>query len=458
MSLRFAGAVLVALFPIAGWSQSTLNFPVPADTASGALVGYAIVNPGRAAATVNFAVYEENGNQTGSASISVPAGGQVARLFSELFGNSNANGWVQATSTASGLQGITMGGDFVNNVDGIASADASADQVFPLTADTTTIIVANPTPAPANIAMRFFSSAGTEAAPGLDLTLAGHGMSIQPLSDRPSREQYANVAYVRITAAGEFAATAMVAQYLIAKPEFALYNGINAAKAGSTLNFAHVVSGELGAVSYRTAVALTNLSSAVENVTIKFTPDSGAAPASVQIAMSPGAGIHEVIAFPGAGFKNGWLQVQSSGPIAGVMSVANADDRNAGIAIVQAQGNGSTTMFFPHIANSAPWSTGIAFANPTQNPATIEVFAVGANGTSIGSAATFTLEPGAKTAKLLNELIPQARDVNGGFVFVRTNLIPILGLELFTLRSGGPMANVPAGPSASGVTFTPPAQ
>jgi hypothetical protein len=131
------------------------------------------------------------------------------------------------------------------------------------------------------------------------------------------------------------------------------------------------------------------------------------------------------------------------------MVVANTDPRSAGIAVVQAQTAGATSMIFSHIANVAPWVTGLALVNTTSNPVTVEVFAMNPNGTLIGGAATaptarFTLSPRGKTARLLSELIPQTQSVNGGFVFVRTSGIPIFAMELFSLRKGGPIANVPS--------------
>ena len=43
---------------------------------------------------------------------------------------------------------------------------------------------------------------------------------------------------------------------------------------------------------------------------------------------------------------------------------------------------------------------------------------------------TFTIEPGKKIAKVIHELIPQTRGVNGGFVYVRTaNKVPLYGIE-----------------------------
>jgi hypothetical protein len=459
-----AGALFVLVSPSIAWTQSTLNFPIPVDAASGSQVGYAVVNPNPATATATFTAYDQTGTPTGSTSVSIPARGQFARLFSELFANSSVNGWVQVTSSVSGLKGFTIGGDFANNVDGTAGAEGASDQVFPLIGNTTTIALANPTAATLTLTLSFLTAAGGEIPPALSLTLFPHASLVQPLLDLPwFGQQYAGATYVRITGSCDFAATALVAQYLVAKPEFALYNGIDVSKAGTALTFPHVVDGELDGVLYRTAIALTNLSSIPQSVALTFTPDSGLGPVSISITLSPGATIRDVVTFPGGGFHNGWLQVQSPGPIAGVMAVTNTDPRSVGIAVVQPQTAGSTSMIFSHFANLAPWATGLAFVNTTSNPVTVEVFAMNPNGTLIGGPATapmsrFTLNPQSKTARLLNELIPQTQTANGGFVFVRTSGIPIFGMELFSLRKGGPIANVPADVLTGTINFTPPAQ
>jgi hypothetical protein len=454
---KFVSIMFTALFPAAAWSQSTLNFPLPVDVASKSMVGYAVVNPDRTPALVTFKAYDETGAVTASTSLPAPAGGQIAKLFSELFSTSNANGWVQVTSNVSGLHGFMIGGDFVNNVDGVDNADSSVDQVFPLTAATTTIVIANPMPALVFAEMKFFNAYGIEITPSLQFGIPGHGSLLQPVLDLPFfGQQYADARSIRLTSGG-LAAAAMVAQYMISKPEFALYNGVDIKRAGTQLNFPHVVDGELDGVTYRTAIAITNVGPLSQTVTLTFTPESGFGSKSEQLTIAAGGTTRELITFPGSGFQSGWLQVQSPGGVAAVLAVVNADARSAGIAVVEPQTAGSSAMLFAQIANQAPWSTGLAFVNTSQAPTTVEVFAVDPRGTLIGGGAAddqarILLDPGAKTARLLSDLVPETQSLNGGYVFVRTTgNIPILGTEIFTLRKGGPVATVPS--AALPITF-----
>jgi len=115
---------------------------------------------------------------------------------------------------------------------------------------------------------------------------------------------------------------------------------------------------------------------------------------------------------------------------------------------------------FAHIADVSPWWTGLGLLNTSSSNATVSVYAMNLNGTLIGGAdnvatARFTINAGAKVAKLLTELIPQSetRGENGGFIFI-TSTQPLYGIELFFLRNLRIVANVAAG---SGTGFTVPA-
>src|SRR5215831_1712129 len=94
--------LILALFwmalPIAAQAQSTLAFPrflSPGDLPG---TGFAIVNYNATPATVTFTYYGLNGSALSTATLTIPAGGQIAKLGSELFPSVGASGWVRATS------------------------------------------------------------------------------------------------------------------------------------------------------------------------------------------------------------------------------------------------------------------------------------------------------------------------------------------------------------------------
>ena len=90
--------------PGACWAQSVLHFPIVVDSTP---VGIAIVNPGVEAAQVSVSAYSSNGQQVAAGVQTIPGGGQIAKLGSELFGpGANAkggvSGWIQVTSSKIG--------------------------------------------------------------------------------------------------------------------------------------------------------------------------------------------------------------------------------------------------------------------------------------------------------------------------------------------------------------------
>src|SRR5579884_3327174 len=97
-------SLLLNVCPLRG--QSTLTFARVMQSGDLTATGFAIVNDGSAPAVVGFTLRDAAGNTISSTSATVPAGGQLARLASELFPNAQTGGWVQASSTASNLHGF----------------------------------------------------------------------------------------------------------------------------------------------------------------------------------------------------------------------------------------------------------------------------------------------------------------------------------------------------------------
>src|SRR5438552_1171832 len=94
--------------PLMGFSQSTLNFPKLFSAAELPVTGFAIVNPNTTTATVTYTLYAANGSTVSSSSKPISAGGQLALSGDQLFAAVAGGGWVQATSSASGLVGFWL--------------------------------------------------------------------------------------------------------------------------------------------------------------------------------------------------------------------------------------------------------------------------------------------------------------------------------------------------------------
>jgi hypothetical protein len=100
----------------------------------------------------------------------------------------------------------------------------------------------------------------------------------------------------------------------------------------------------------------------------------------------------------------------------------------------------------------------LALLNTSNVPATAELYAMDPSGALIGKT-TVNIEPGARLTKIVHELIPETRGVNGGFIYLRsTNGVPLYGMELFYTEDLKVLSNVAAGKLAAGLPFVPPPQ
>jgi hypothetical protein len=255
--------------------------------------------------------------------------------------------------------------------------------------------------------------------------------------------------YIQLTSSAPVAASFTTYDYLV--HETAVLTAINSAGSRSDLVFSHVLSGVAPDADWTTDIEIINTGSATATLTLTFNTQEAGVKTAQRTLMAGGAlrqSVQELFGVTNA-FQSGWVRVSSGEPIVG--AAVYADRLHSGCAAVPAQTSAQTTLLFAHIADLAPWYTGIALLNATDTPANVEVFGFNSDGSPIGGAtaaqARFTLPAGARTAKVLGEWIPatQQRAADGGFVLIRTtNDVPLYGLELFFLRNLTVLANVPA--------------
>lgn len=461
MTKKLVLILSILVLPVALLGQSTLNFPrayTPADLTT---TGFAIVNPGPTDASVSLRLLSATGAVVSVSSQVIGARGQIALLGSEYFQNPAATGWVQATSATAGLQGFWIGGDFSSYTDGADGAVSAADQVLPLVAGQTEINIANPGNAAITVTIHLRGANGVESSAPVTRDIQALGIfQSQVLAIFPSAD-LTQPAHIRITSSGMFLATSVIKGLLVPR-DTGVVNGIDVSSATTAMYFPHVVSGPLGAQNYITLVGVTNLASTAQTVTIASTGQDGGIPSVVQRTVAANGTLRETAQslFNYSAFQDGWIKVTGTAAITGYSAIA--ETTAGGLAVVPVQVTPQTSLLFLQVADIPPWSTGIALLNATNTPANVEVYAMYPDpnrgligGPSTASTASFTLNPGAKIAKLLPELIGVS--VNGGFVFVRTtNNLPLYGLELFFDQSGSFLANVAAGSLAPGLSFTPP--
>jgi hypothetical protein len=462
--VRFRLGLLFTMLvlPIMGYSQSTLLFPKLFSPSELPNTGFAIVNPGSAAATVTFTLYGPGGQIVSTYAMVIGAGGQKAQAGSELFSNTGNGGWVKATSSATGLQGFWLNyNGSLTLIDGAEAASMATEVVIPLVAGQTEVNVANPNAVSTPITLRLYGSDGLEMAAAVTGNVAANGVFQSQASSLFPSANLPQAQYIRITSgAGPVAATALITGYLV-PTESAVVNGVDRSANITEANFPHVISGELTGANYTTVIGVTNLSASSQTVTLTFTPTTGA-PISVPPTTLPGNGslratAKDLFDLP-AGFQDGWVKITGTAPLTGFAAYG---DTIAGALAVVPVGSAKSSLVFAHIADgpaiAAPWQTGLAFLNTSATTANIEIYAMTAEGQLIGKNTNVTLAPGKKIADQLHNWIPQTRGINGGFVFARTtNNVPLFGIELFYTEDLKILSNVAAGALAPGITYTPP--
>lgn len=455
-------AVVMISAPLLCWGQSTLNFPrimLPQEFSS---TGFAIVNPGAAAATISFTLYGEDGSVQQVATETVPGRGQLSKLAREIFPFSTSSGWIQATASAGGLQGFWFGGDFVSRADGAEAAPSSTELVLPLITAQSEIHIANTGATDITVRLNLLGADGFDSATPFPQWIPAKGFLKADMSSIFHPEDPASPSHLRITcpcANAGFAATVITRDFLAA-PSWAVANGVPAAAIATTIYFPYFVEGPQGNANWRSLLGLTNLSKTAPN-SVDITVITDGRTIRSQQTIAPNGGLRlpvRDLVGASSSSQTGWARVSSTSglPLTGYM--AYADVVAAGVAVVPPQQDAQTSLLFAHIADLTPWLTGMALLNSNAAPANIDVFAMTPSGSLIGSH-SFSLPSGASTARLLRELIPQTqtREADGGFLFVRSNL-PIHGIELFFSRNLNIIANVGAGRLAPGITFEPPSR
>ncbi len=436
-------------------AQSTLTFARVMSAAELSLTGYAVVNPGRTSANVLFALRAFDGTLINSSVQVVPAGGQVARLASELFPNAAAGGWVQAASASPNLRGFWLGGDFATFADSAEAAPSAGELVLPVISTDSEVHFVNPTAASQVILIRIVGPEGQDITDPEIRVLPASGSFRSKSNLLFAAADLSRATHARVSC-NMCAGSVLLKDYLAA-PSMAVANGIGMASAARQLDFPHVIQGTLSGLTYSTVVSVTNLTSSAQTLTLTFTSETGAASIPVTRELPAGGTLREtaetMFSFANS-FQSGWIRVIGELPIAGI--VVYAELVNRAVAVTPAATVTATGLFLSHIADLTPWSTGIAILNPGTATALVEIYAINPSGTRIGHA-EIAVAAGGKIARLLSEYIPEtlARPRDGGFIFLKSSE-PVYGLELFFRRDLKVLSNVPAFGLAPGEVFTPP--
>jgi YVTN family beta-propeller protein len=467
--VRLILGFVIVLVSLAGdvFGQSVLNFPRVISSQQ-TFTGIAVSNPSSLQASVTFAAFQADGTAfQNPRTVTIPAGGQYARQFSEIFPITGTfNGWLQATSATPGLTGFFLNANLsITDVDGAGAGVPSAEFILPITSEDeqarTELTLLNTNTGSAAATAVLYATDGTVIATK-PLTLNGRSLVRQTMQPMFGAADLAAASHVRVQSDIPIVGHAVVADFRI--PDVALRRETIAvagqqAAAATAYVLPQFVTGR-GWTSY---LSVVNGNGVAQEITLTAYKEDGTqweVPANPkQISLAGNASLKttvgEFFEFPQAQFSAGWIEVRSSlGFVISNIGFGNVDAPSFAMVSAVDAGRATRLNVYSHIAEGGGFFTGLTVVNPNREPATVEFFALRPDGTTIGRS-TFTVGPNQRIGKLFRELLPSTFEQLGGWAFLRSSQ-PVVAAALFGSTNGLALANVPA--QAPSADFVPPAQ
>ena len=435
---------------------STLNFPRLSFDPT-IVTGIAVLNPNEKAASLTLTPYGEDGKPLlEPISIVIEPGRQFADVTASLFGTGLDPGtvaWLQGLSSSDNLTGFFLflnlpdvsvfdGADLPESAKQIIFNEVRTDGDF-----STELNLINPGPVESVVELQMGGSGTNQLR---NVTLPSRGVL------RVDAEEFFQKGPQPVTTSAE-------ARYITASSDVEIAGfsvvrgsrdllGSNARPATETLNTLFFP--QLAVLHpFRTLLTLINYSDEIVLVTITAFQADGDLFGSEDLANNPVTldlesgqitrlDLEELFGFSGSETRDGWIRVDSTAEaVNGSLSYELVTDRST--AAVSPAAAGTTQAVFSHIASSLGFFTGVAILNSGTLAANVRVLAVAADGTVLGTFTT-VLQPGHRISKLIQELISEAANQAGGFIWIRSD-VPVFLTSLFGNVSGV-LANIPPQP------------
>jgi YVTN family beta-propeller protein len=469
--LAISSIAIFSLIPSSLLAQTVLDFPRVISNGS-LFTGLAVGNPTPAEVSVTFTAYQANGALLAGDGIQnpitlrIPAGGQLAKLTGEIFGNRDFNGWVEAASSARGLTGFFLNGNaLLTDLDGSGATEASAELVLPLAsaegATKTELTILNPNTDAAAATVTLYAAGGQTLATR-DVTLAGRSLIRQTLQGIFGNRDFSGASHVKVRSDRELVGQEVVADFQIpgstvGRETMAL--GAFRPSAATRYVLPQFATGG----GWLSLVGLVNAAGLGQEITLTAYKEDGTlwnVPSNPKrIALDANGGLRttaqELFGFSDDTFALGWIEVQS--PLGFLSSyIGFGNTLTPSFAAVAGTETTAASRYevFSQVAEGAGYFTGLTVVNPGRETAVIEFYTLRADGTTVGRS-TFNVGPNQRVGKLFSELLPASLDQVGGWGFLRSSQ-PVIGAVLFGSTNGFALANVPQQVPAG--DFIPPAQ
>lgn len=474
MRLRLGLLILLLSLTRETFGQTVLNFPRIIATPQ-AFTSLGVSNPTPREVSVTFTAFQSDGTALSKQgiqnprTINIPASGHYGKLFTEIFPVTDSfNGWIQATSSASGLTGFFLNSNSAStDIDGAGVNDPVAEFIFPIAAEDaqvkTELTLVNINSEPAAVTLTLYGSDGSVTATK-DLTLAGRALIRQTLRPLFNDVSLTGASHVRVRSDRPIGGHEVVADFQI--PEIALRRetialGGHGATPALTTTLSQFVTGG----GWSSFLNVVNGSGVGQDVTLTAYKEDGTAwplPANPKRISLVGNGalkttVQSLFEFPSNRLNTGWIEIRSSlGFIVSNVGFGNIQTPSFAVVSGLEAAQASRLSVISQVAEGGGFFTGLTVINTGRDSATVDFFILRADGTTVGKT-SFTVGPNQRVAKLFRELLQASFDQVGGWAFVRSTQ-PIVGSGLLGTTNGFALANIPAQTPAAASDFTPPAQ
>jgi hypothetical protein len=433
-------------------AQSVLNFAKA--TVNGRLnAGFAVTNPSSNYVDLQFTLYGLDGNPVSTGLVNpvryrVAPKGQISMLASDVFAASKVDGWVQVTSSASGLGGYYLSGDFASALGGAESSPALGTQVIPVVRnDQTTkteLVVLNSGLTSGTVTLTLFNARGDQAGATISQTVAAHAalrLSTADFAVNLPAETFS----ARISATVPVAATAILNR----SGSLLFVPGQSVDQPASVRIVPQFVSGN----GFNPVLVLTNPTASQTTVTVTALGETGTAVNSSRSFTIPANGsisadAQTITRQPFVPTVNGWLRIESQNVVLNGLLILDTNQAQTSIPLQTAA---LDRMIYSQISETSDIYTGLVFVNTWAIDATLDVSLVRGDGVTFAQK-SIQVAANSKYSSTLREMVPQAAGQTSGYIVIHSSL-PVFTMGMLGANSGAFMASMP--PKRPFDAFTP---
>jgi hypothetical protein len=379
------------------------------------------------------------------AQISVPAGGQIAKLGVEIFGGGIAgrSGWVELTASDPGIDGFfELFDNALSTSDGASFPIAPAARlVFPHVDKDTSLYVVNTgdNSIPAAAVLVYDNNGVVSGSATVSLG-AKAGWSGHVADLLPSLQSVDG--YVVVDTEGTVFASpseTLVGMQSHQGGDAAIVLGQLDSEVVRTGFAVHVVTGG----GYTSRLTLVNPAAAQQQV--QLTLNGGTVQRSIPAFGRLDESLAQTFNLTGTNVTTGYLKVETSSDAPGVSGYVEISTGGGLMrTTTPITGEAQTRLVFSDVAQGAGYFTGLALLNSGSGSTTVTIEVEAADGTSVASKQV-SLGAGERLIGLVSELFPNLQSQLGGFVRV-TSTTPIYGLQIIGTsdpRLGSFLTNIP---------------